>query len=188
MSEPDDALELRLLRPIAESEIERVRRQLRALRSATPAGSAGHAFLVVTPLGMPRRADIEAALSQADITVARRTVIDDWPRCSTFVYPRTEDDERLRVAIVFERAWRAIGLSQTGERWELSRESDLDRLSRLKGGLRARLGTVRVRVVAPDVSIPTPNHMIRLQAIHAPEPAAASYEWHMMDGAIGYQP
>jgi hypothetical protein len=180
------SLELRLLGPIADAEIDTVRRQLRMLRSA-PVAAPPRGFMVITPLGMPHRDAIAASLTNAGIEVAGRSLIDDWPRCSTFIYPRTEDDERLRVAIVFERAWRAIGLSQQGERWDLARVANLDPLSRLKAGLRARFGTVRVRVVAADVSIPTPNHTIRLQPIHVPEPAAAAYESHMLDGAISHQ-
>jgi hypothetical protein len=179
-----DARELRLLVPTAAAEIERVRQQLRRLRSAVPDAERPRPFLVITPLGMPHRAGIEAVLSGADIALAGRTVIDDWPHCSMFVYPRTEDDERLRVAILFERAWRSIGLAPQGERWELARAADLDRLSRMKAGLRARFGTVRMQVVAPDVSIPTPNHTISLHAIHVPEPGAADYEGHVLEGAI----
>jgi hypothetical protein len=182
---PADCPELRLPNPIADAEIEAVRRRLRMLRSTAPVDDTRRAFLVVTPLGMPHRTDIAATLASAGIALAQRTTIDDWPRCSTFVYPRCEDDERLRVAIVFERAWQATGLSQRGERWELARASDLATLSRLKAGLRARFGTVRLRIAAPGVSIPTPNQTIRLQPIHVPEPGAAHYEAHMIEAAIG---
>lgn len=65
-------------------------------------------YLLVTPLGMPARAWLEAELGKRDLHPKARTILRQWPRLSTAVQVRQRDPAHLRRAVLFESTWSAL--------------------------------------------------------------------------------
>lgn len=181
MSDGDtDILDLRFTQPATTAEVAQVRRRWRTFRTAVAIRPV-RPFLVITPLGMPLRDEIAQRLAGAGIAPGRREAIANWPSASTILYVRTDTDERLRVALAFERLWRAIGLAQRAERWDLSDSRDLRTLITLKRQLHAQLGTVRCRLSIPGVVLRTPGQVVHLQGLHVPDPDTFEDESSALD-------
>jgi hypothetical protein len=176
-----DVLAIEFPQPATVEDLERARQRWRRIRLGRGRPEASRPFLLITPLGMPLREQLAQALAAARITIADRTAIHDWPTASTQVYARTDDDERLRVALAFEQLWRSISLSQDAERWDLADASDLGRLVGLKDALHQQLGTVRFRLSVPGVTLRTPHQAVRLHAFHVPDPHAFAAESQVLD-------
>jgi hypothetical protein len=182
-----DALEVRCPPVPSAAEIEQVRRRLHTFRPAPPDGLEAQPFLVITPLGMPWREVIAQSLVELGIAIAGRTPIADWSTASTLVYARTDDDERLRVALAFEWLWRALSPSMQAERWDLANPADLPRLIAAKAPLRARVGTLCQRVSLPGVTLRTPLQVVRLQALHVPDLETVAVESHILRALLQHE-
>ncbi len=165
----------------APEELAPLRDWLRAVRATAHTAPAPRPFLIVTPLGRPLRHLITRWLDEHHIPIARRIPIPNWARASTAVYAKTDDDERLRVALGFETLWQSISLSLEAERWEVAEVEAFLRLTTKKAALRAGLGTLRFHLHLPDVTLRTPNQMVRLQAVHVPDPATWMDESRWLD-------
>jgi hypothetical protein len=180
MADTPQTLEMVRAQPCSAAEIEGLRQRWRVLHADLTNGE-GRPFLIVTPLGLPLQDLVAGMLAQHSVEVVRRTPVASWPDTSSMLYARTDTDERLRVALVFERLWRAISLSEGAERWDLRRRDDLARLATLKHQFHQALGMVQVRVVAPDVTIRTPDGLVRLRALHVPDGDAVDRESQLLD-------
>ena len=99
-------LTLRVLQPATANDLEAVRERWRAAQMQLVAAAPPHEpFLVITPLGMPLRDAIEEMLTSAGVVLGARRPIVNWATASTLMYTRTDDDERLRVALAFDQLW-----------------------------------------------------------------------------------
>jgi hypothetical protein len=176
-----DILDLTFARASTPEEVDAARRRWRACHARVHTASPARPFLVVTPLGLPCRNMIDELLTQQQIAIDRRTLIHDWPSVSTLVYARTDDAERLRVALMFERLWKATTLCRSAERWDVTTRADLIRLIALKPRLQEALGTVEFRVSVPDLAVRSPGRVVHLRAIHVPDLDAFENESRILD-------
>ena len=174
-------LHFRFAEAFAASEVEQVRQEWYATQRAALATPPARPFLIVTPAGLPLRDRISDLLSSHDIPVTSRQALPDWPRTSTLLYARTPDDERLSVALAFERLWKAMSLVTCAERWDLRSADDHVRLSLLKRALNQALGTISVHVELPGVALRTSGSTAHLRAIHVPDAADVARESRILD-------
>ena len=168
-----------------QAELSETRRWLRAAHAQARHIPSARPFLVITPLGLPGRPAIGDWLAREGVAVTRRHHIPDWPRVSTAVYARTDDDERLLVARAFERAWRAGCADGTAERWDLGSEHDIERVRGFKRALRSTLDTVCVRLASATVTLGTGDGLAHLRAVHVPDRAHADLESRLLDALVG---
>jgi hypothetical protein len=178
---PSELLEVRFPQAPSNAEVAQVRQRLHACRNAPQSGLEPRPFLLITLLGMPMREQIAQGLTELGIALGARTPLDDWPTAATLIYTRTDDDERLRVALAFERLWRSLSLSQQAERWDLADPADFPRLIAAKESLRSRVGTLRLRLSLPGATLRTPGQIVRLQALHVPDPDTWAAESRLLD-------
>jgi hypothetical protein len=168
-------IELELLErgfpPETPRGIAEMRGRLRALHDSLPpvALSVPQPFLILTPLGMTRREEIYRWLLSRGYSILQRTPIPDWSTASTYLYVRTLEEERLRVAAAFERLWRSAFPSMQAEWWQLESIAALERLGKEKTELRACMGTLLFRLHVPDLSLRSPGQAVRLQVVHVPD-------------------
>jgi hypothetical protein len=168
-----------------QAEISETRRWLRAAHAQARHVSSVRPFLVVTPLGLPRRLEICDWLTREGVVVTARHLIANWPRVSTAVYARTDDDERLLVARAFERAWREGCANGAAERWDLGTECDVERVRTFKHALRSTLDTVSVHVTSATLTLGTGDGLAHLRAVHVPDRAHADLESRLLDALAG---
>ena len=138
-------------------------------------------FVVVTPLGLAVRERVEDLFREYRVTVVARRPLPDWPGVSTLLYARTDDDERLTVALAFEELWRSVVLDARAERWDLAGPDDFTRMVAAKSVMRERLGVVRVNLTIPSIQI-HPDGVVRLRALHVPDPDRVGVESRLLDG------
>lgn len=182
MTIPTPALpDLHLPHTAAPEELARLRSWLRGIRAAARTAPAPRPFLVVTPIGRPLIDPLTRWLDEHHIRVGQRTVIHNWARASTALYAKTDDDERLRVALGFEALWQSISLSLTAERWDVAEIEAFLRLAADKPALRSRLGTLYFYLHLPSVTLRTPHQVVRLQAVHVPDPTTWADESRWLD-------
>jgi hypothetical protein len=161
----------------SQEEVEAARARLAALWAACQTPSAGRPFLVVTPSGMPHRAQIATWLAERGVRWGQPLPLPDWAGASTALYCRSFADERLQVALVFEALWRRSVPSLAAEVWPLAGRAELASVAALKDELRTLLGIRRYRVALPGLTIPTPGQVVRLQPLHAPDLDRYRREW-----------
>src|SRR5687767_3582734 len=155
---------MRVLQPATANDLEAARERWRAAQlELVAAAPPQEPFLVITPLGMPLRGAIEEMLTSAGVGLGARRPIVNWATASTLMYARTDDDERLRVALAFEQLWQSIALSLRAERWDLVSADDHRQVVGLKKSLHQRFGMVRVRVELPGVTLRTPDRCAHLR-------------------------
>jgi hypothetical protein len=163
------------------AELEAMRQRVRAIHSAAVEQTEVRPFLLVTPLGLAVRPRLEALLAERGLVIAERIGIGDWAAASAILYSRTDDDERMRVALGFDALWRAISLLQQAERWNLADPSAFAQLVREKHAIRAALGTLRFRAHIPRVVLRSAGQIVRLQAIHVPDLDKVAAESRLLD-------
>lgn len=171
---------MRFEQPPDPRDLATVRAAWRQLHRDIDEAAVGHPFVVATPLGLAIEPAVSSALAAAGVEVVSRHAIDDWPRTSTFIYARTDDDERLTVALAFEQTWRSVSLLRRAEVWALGGAADLARAIALKPHLHQCLGTVQLRLELPGISLPTPRQQIRLRAVHVPDVDRVDVEWQLL--------
>ena len=165
----------------ASEEIEALRARIRLAHSQAAAIPTARPFLVITPVGLAATAKLFALLQESGISVTRTATIPDWPSVSSVLYSRTEDDERLRVAIGFKRVWNAISITQEGLRCDFPSEAMFARFLSMKTELRAALGSVTLQAYFPDVVIRAPGQVIHLHPFHAPDAQCWEWESRLLD-------
>ena len=168
-----------------QAELSETRRWLRAAHAQARHVPSARPFLVITPLGLAHRPKIRDWLVREGVAVTGRRHIPDWPRVSTAVYARTDDDERLLVASAFERAWRAGCADGTAERWDLGGEHDIERVRGFKSAMRSTLDTVCVRMASATLRLRTEDRLAHLRAVHVPDREHADTESRLLDALIG---
>ena len=173
--------DLHLPHTATPEELIRLRGWLQSLRAAARTAPAARPFLVVTPLGLPLGEHITRWLDDHHIRITQRAIIPNWAQASTALYAKTDDDERLRVALGFEALWQSISLSLTAERWDVAEIEAYRRLAAEKHNLRSRLGTLHFHLHLPTVTLRTPHQLVRLQAVHVPDPKAWADESRWLD-------
>ncbi|MEQ1910372.1 MAG: hypothetical protein ABMA15_16240 [Vicinamibacterales bacterium] len=164
-----------------QAELSETRRWLRAAHARARQVQSARPFLVITPLGLPNRPEIRDWLAREGVQVTGRHHIPDWPRVSTAVYARTDDDERLLVARAFERAWRAGCVDAAAERWDLGGDDDIERVRGFKSALRSTLDTVPVRMASAALRLSTGDGLAHLRAVHVPDRAHVDMESRLLD-------
>jgi hypothetical protein len=177
-------LEARFEQPATASEIDGIRERWCAAQNLAAGAAPPRPFLIVTPLGIPLRDRIGQLLADAHIPITGRTRISRWPCVSTFIYARTDDEERLRVALAFEHLWRAIILSEEAERWDLPSRDDLAHLIELKAQVHAVLGTVGIRLSLPGVIVRTHDRTVHLRVLHVPDLDTFEHESRLLDALV----
>lgn len=101
-------------------------------------------YLLVSPLGMPRREWLAYRLAELGIAIHARWGIADWPPFSSTIYLRDASFAHLARAAQFEEAWRQHSPRHaTGEAWAISPE-DHERLAREKRLLRSELANIQL--------------------------------------------
>lgn len=177
MSNPEIILHLE----ITQLDLENARNWLSKLRAGLPQARAPRPFLLITPYGMALRERIMEMLGARHIPIGRRMRIADFPRASTAIYAKTLDDERLRVALGFEALWRAVSISQTGERWDIENPEDYARMTAARAKMRTALGQRKFKMHIPGIKLRTPAQIVRLQAFHVPDPGSLDEESRLLD-------
>lgn len=166
--------------PSADAVVS-VRARWRAARESLRSNRPTRPFVVVTPLGLAVRARVEALFREYGVAVSGRHPLPDWPAASTLLYARTDDDERLTVALAFEELWRSVVLDTRAERWDLAGLDDFARAVAAKAAMRERLGIVRVNLKIPSIRI-EPDGVVRLRALHVPDLDRLEDESRLLDG------
>jgi len=123
----------------------------------------GPLVLLVTPLGMPIRRELAAALQQLGIQVRRRRPLSGWSDLSSALYARSASRRAARRSLAYVQAWRELAdeYGQEAELWWLSPAEAHERLTAAKSALRRRL--------APCSELRVRWREIRLHAFHVPD-------------------
>lgn len=140
--------------------LEAVRARADALEGAPPA------FLVVTPLALPWRGWLAAALASLGVIPRARIAVPRWSALSSVLYVRRPDTDSLRRGVRFERAWEARFPDAPAEAWSLASCAHA-RAHMVKGAVRACLPHVRVTLDGRDAV---------LHPFHLADPDDAGYE------------
>lgn len=78
-----------------------------------------HAYVVVTPLGMPHRDELFRALTRLDVAIAARVGLQHWHLLSTAIQVRRRDLAALTRAVRFERIWSTLFPDGLAEAWRI---------------------------------------------------------------------
>lgn len=99
--------------------------------------------LIVTPLGLPDREVLRAALAALGVAPLQVWTLESWARCSTALQVTRRSHEALRCAVTFEHVWNVLAPDGLAEVWELSLASART-VSQHKPTLRASLRNLEV--------------------------------------------
>ncbi|MFO0980140.1 MAG: hypothetical protein U1E76_00055 [Planctomycetota bacterium] len=121
-------------------------------------------FFLVSPLGLMRRQMLATQLSLLGITIESVARVASWPLVSTALYLQDVDDDRLRIALAFERLWVDLFPRGSGERWQLHDAAGHRRLLAARGRLRQSIPSLALRV-----STRTHTFEATLPALHVPD-------------------
>ncbi len=163
-------------------DVARVGAWLEAVAARAPASApGGEAFLLVTPLGLPWRRWLAAALAAAEVPVRRRLRLTAFAAVSTAVQAQGRDPASLRRAAAFEAAWRRLFPLDQGEAWALPAGAPHARAHALKPWLRRRLLARGVGVGLGRLPWPAPG----LHPFHLADPGEEEREARCLLAAIG---
>jgi hypothetical protein len=109
----------------------------------------GVSWLLVTPLGWPRRAALWAALEAAGACPVARRRLHHWPRLETAVRLPPPEPARLRRALRYEAEWAGRFPGGPGEAWALAPGGAHRRAAALKARLRRGWQPLPVLVDGP---------------------------------------
>ncbi len=162
-------------------DVARVGAWLETVAARVPASApGGEAFLLVTPLGLPWRRWLAAALAAAEVPVRRRLRLTAFAAVSTAVQAQGRDPASLRRAAAFEAAWRRLFPLDQGEAWALPAGAPHARAHALKPWLRRRLLARGVGVGLCQLPWPAPG----LHPFHLADPGEEEREARCLLGAL----
>lgn len=141
----------------------------------------GEVFLLVTPLGLPWRRWLAAALEAAGVPVRRRLRLPAFAAVSTAVQAQGRDLASLRRAAAFEAAWLRRFPHGQGEAWALPAGAPHARAHALKPWLRRRLLERGVGVELGRLPWPAPG----LHPFHLADPGEEEREARRLLAALG---
>lgn len=172
------------LREPAAAELAALRRRLAEVRlRAGLAPAVGCTFLVIAPSGLPHRSALTATLAALDVRVRWRLTLPGWAGVASAirVAETAPSPDRLRAALLFEGAWRALFPADRGEAWALASPRDHALLAREKRRIRARMEPLRVDFGLPGMAprLLTPFHLA--------DPEEAEAEASRLVAAVGQQ-
>jgi hypothetical protein len=128
------------------------------------------AFLVVTPLGMPKALALLALLRERDITVVERLPLRRWSVASSRLYMRSWTAPAIARAGRFQQRWRQLFPTDSAECWRLRTREDHARLVLAKAELRLQFRSAPLGPAQPGE--PT----FQLHAFHVPDVDAITAE------------
>jgi hypothetical protein len=160
-------------------EIDALRARLSRIAARAAAIEPGRPFLLVTPLGLARRRDLERALHAAGVPPRRLAPV-LFPAAATALYAREDDDEALHRAVAYERVWAARFPGGTAERWDLDSAEAFAQLLSAKRAVRAAVPSS-----AFQVSTPLRSWVLRLHAFHAPDADRLDLESRLLAAIAG---
>jgi hypothetical protein len=130
--------------------------------SAVPA--TAEPFIVVTPIGLARRAELLRQLEACGVQLAGFPRQLPWPRASTLLRAHRMHEFGRRRGWYFERVWELLYPGAIAELWQVTGESY--RAARRGKPVLRQSTTARVL----RVSTPTFSFRTRLHAFHVPDP------------------
>ncbi len=134
----------------------------------------GPLFLIVTPLGMPVRRQLAAALRELGIGVVRRRPLSGYADIASALYARSASRTAAVRSLTYVQAWRELAdeFGEEAELWFLS--GSHSRLESAKRELRLRL--------APGPELRLRWRRFSLHAFHVPDFDRLGVELKLVSG------
>lgn len=171
------------------AELELVSRRIRSahelVRAAQLRPPSAPAFLIVTPAGLRREAELERELSIRGVVVRERRPLLEWSRAVSILRGGAAGEARemesgaLAAALELEEVWRGLFPRDAAQLCILADDRSLERARAWRELLRRSVSGVQVTLQGLHDS-----RTFELEALHVPNSDAVEREWNALALAL----